>query len=97
MKKSVIFWNITLIIGVSLCLIFGNDLVRMGIALISMPVGMMIFVLMLSSGYNPLDIKTLKTSNFHHWWAYITPFGILIVLACITSNYIYKFNYWLNK
>ena len=47
------------------------------------------------------NVKKLKKQGFIHWWVYVTPSGLMFLLAAAViigvHNGVHNFNEWINR
>ena len=101
MKKSVIFWNIVAVITYFTLLLSTTGgchcftILLMGLSTV---IGMVVCLhSMIDHEASLWNVKKLKKQGFIHWWVYVTPSGLMFLLATAIIIGVLNFNEWINR
>lgn len=101
MKKSVIFWNIVAVITYFVLLLSttgGCHCITLLLMVLSTAIGMVACLhSMIDHKASLWDVKKLKKQGFIHWWVYVTPSGLMFLLATAIIIGVHNFNEWINR
>lgn len=97
MKKSVIFWNIVAVITYFTLLLSTTGGCHV-LMLLSTMFGMIACMhSMIDHKASLWNVKKLKKQGFIHWWVYVTPSGLMFLLATAVIIGVHNFNEWINR